>query len=98
VIATTRDKGGVDAATLVNKWVISIESDKRKRFVTTQRGAKQMTIRTNRFNKNDRQMIYHHLPVTCLSDSMISNARSIIGNKKLIKCCLLLMVRQEIFP
>jgi hypothetical protein len=38
VIATTREKGGVAAATLANNWGIGIEATKRTHLVTTQRG------------------------------------------------------------
>jgi hypothetical protein len=37
VVTTTRDKGGVDAATLANNRGIGIEVAKRTRIVTTQR-------------------------------------------------------------
>jgi hypothetical protein len=35
--ATTREKGGVDAATLANNWGICIEATKRTCLMTTQR-------------------------------------------------------------
>jgi hypothetical protein len=42
VVATTRDKGGIDAAILAKNWRIGIEASKRMRLVTTQRGTKRM--------------------------------------------------------
>jgi hypothetical protein len=58
VLATTRDKGGVDGAMLDNNWGIRIESAKRTRLVTTQRGMKMMIhpSLTKQFNTNDRQL------------------------------------------
>jgi hypothetical protein len=40
--ATMRDKGGVDAVTLVKNFGIGIEAAKRTRLVTTQRGVSKM--------------------------------------------------------
>jgi hypothetical protein len=37
-----RDKAGVDATTLANKWGIGIEAAKRTRLVTTQRGIRRI--------------------------------------------------------
>jgi hypothetical protein len=66
VVATTRDKGGVDAAMLANNWGIGIEAAKRTHLITTQRGIKRMIHPrfTKRFKTNDRQLIYRHLSIT----------------------------------
>jgi hypothetical protein len=66
VIATTIDKGGVDAETLANNWGIGIEAAKRTRLVTTQRGIARMIhpSLTKRFKTNDRQPRYHRLYIT----------------------------------
>jgi hypothetical protein len=34
-----------------------------------------------RFRKNDRQLRYRRLPVTCFTDTMFSNSKSIQGSK-----------------
>jgi hypothetical protein len=58
VIATTREKGGVDAATLAKNWEIGIESAKRARLVAAQSWVKRMIhpSLTKQFKRNDRQM------------------------------------------
>jgi hypothetical protein len=42
VNSETRDKGGVDAATLAKNWGVGIEAAKRTRLMTTQRGIRWM--------------------------------------------------------
>jgi hypothetical protein len=42
VKSETRDKGGIDAATLAKNWGIGIEAATRTRLVTTQRGIRRM--------------------------------------------------------
>jgi hypothetical protein len=81
VVATTRDKGGIDAATLANNWGIGIEAAKRTRLVTTQRGIKR-TIHpslTKRFKINDRQLRYRRLPIMMYTDTMYSTISSRTG-------------------
>jgi hypothetical protein len=58
VKSETRDKAGVDDATLANNWGIGIEAAKRTRLLTTQRGIRRMIQRsmTNQYNTNDRQL------------------------------------------
>jgi hypothetical protein len=65
VIATMRDKGGVDAATLASNWGIGIKASKRMHLVITQRGVKRMIhpSLTKRFKTNDQQMRYHRLHI-----------------------------------
>jgi hypothetical protein len=67
-----RDKAGVDAATLAKNWGIGIESVKRTRLVTTQRGIRRMIhpSLTKRYNTNDRQLRYRRLPFTMYTDTM----------------------------
>jgi hypothetical protein len=78
-----RDKAGVDAATLANKWGIGIEAAKRTRLVTTQRGIRRMIhpSLTKRYNMNDRQLIYLRLPVIMYTDIMFSTILSRQNNK-----------------
>jgi hypothetical protein len=57
--------------------------------VTTQRRVKR-TIHPSlsvRFRTNDRQLRYHCLPVTCLTDAMFSNSKSRQGNKAVQVFC-----------
>jgi hypothetical protein len=51
--------------------------------VTTQRGVKRMihTSLSVSFRTNDRQLRYCHLPLTCFTDTMFSNSKSIQGKK-----------------
>jgi hypothetical protein len=67
-----RDNTGVDAATLANNWGIGIETAKRTRLLTTQRGIRQMIhpSLTKRYKTNDRQLRYRRLPVTMSTDTM----------------------------
>jgi hypothetical protein len=84
-----RDKSGVDAVTLARnwgmarKWGIGIESAKRMRLVTTQRGIRRMIYPslTKRYITNDRQVWYHHLPVTMSTYTMYSTILSRQKNK-----------------
>jgi hypothetical protein len=78
-----RDGGGVDVATLANNFGIGIEASKRTRLVTTQMGVTRMIHLSFsvRFRTNDRQLRYRRLPVTCFTDTMFSNSKSIQGNK-----------------
>jgi hypothetical protein len=64
--ADIHDGGGVDVTTLANNFGIGIESSKRTRLVTTQRGVTRMIHPTLsvRFRTNDRQLRYRRLPVT----------------------------------
>jgi hypothetical protein len=66
------DGGGVDVATLAKNFGIGNESAKRTRLVTTQRGVKRIIhpSLSVRFRKNDRQMRYRRLPVTCFTDTI----------------------------
>jgi hypothetical protein len=77
VIETTRDKGGVDAATLANNWGIGIEATKRTRLVITQIGVKRMIhpSLTKRFKTHYRQLRYLRLPITCYTDTMYSTIK-----------------------
>jgi hypothetical protein len=79
-----RDKAGVDAATLANKWGIGIEAAKRTHLMTTQRGIRRMIhpSLTKRYKTNDRQLIYRRLPVTMYTDTMYSTILSIQKNKE----------------
>jgi hypothetical protein len=67
-----RDNAGVDAAKLAKNWGIGIETAKRTRLVTTQRGIRRMIhpSLTKRYNTNDRHLIYRRLPVTMYTDTM----------------------------
>jgi hypothetical protein len=78
-----RDKAGVDAATLANKWGIGIEASKRTRLVNTQRGIRRMIhpSLTKRYKTNDRQLRYRRLPVTMYTDTMYSTILSRQKNK-----------------
>jgi hypothetical protein len=78
-----RDKGGIDAATLVKNWGIGIEAAKRTRLVTTQRGIRRMVhpSLTKRYKTNDRQLRYRRLPVTMYTDTMYSTILSRQMNK-----------------
>jgi hypothetical protein len=73
-----RDKAGVDAATLAKNWGIGIESAKRKRLVTTQRGIRRMIHLSlkKRYKTNDRQLRYRHLPVTMFTETVYSTILS----------------------
>jgi hypothetical protein len=87
--ADMRDGGGVDVATLANNFGIGIEASKRTRLVTTQRGVTRM-IYPNlsvRFRTNDRQLRYRRLPVTCFTDTMLSNYNSRQDNKAVQVFC-----------
>jgi hypothetical protein len=70
--ADMRDGGGVDVETLAKNFGIGIEAAKRTLLVTTQRGVKRMIhpSLSVRFRKNDRQLRYRRLPVTCFTDKM----------------------------
>jgi hypothetical protein len=78
-----RDKAGVDAATLANKWGIGIEAANRTRLVTSQRGIRRMInpSLTKRYKTNDRQLRYLRLPVTMYTDTMYSTILSRQKNK-----------------
>jgi hypothetical protein len=84
VKSETRDKAGVDAATLANNWGIGIEAAKRTRLVTTQRGIIRMIqpSLTKLYNTNDRQLRYRRLPVTMFTDIMYSTLISRKHNKE----------------
>jgi hypothetical protein len=62
---------------------IGIEVAKRTRLVTTQRGVTLMIhpSLSVRFRKNDRQLRYRRLPVTCFTDTMFWNSKSRKGKK-----------------
>jgi hypothetical protein len=81
--------GGVYVATLANNFGIGIEVAKRTRLVTTQKGVKRMIhpSLSVMFRTNDRQLRYRWLPVTCFTDTMFSNSKSIQGNKAAQVCC-----------
>jgi hypothetical protein len=81
--ADMHDGGGVDVATLAKNFGIGIEAAKRTRLVTTQRGVKRMIhpSLSVRFRTNERQLRYCRLPVTCFTDTMLSNSKSRQGNK-----------------
>jgi hypothetical protein len=81
--ADIRDGGGVDVATLAKNFGIGIEAAKRTRLVTTQRGVKRMIhpSLSVRLRKNDRQLRYLRLPVTCFTHTMFSKSKSRQGNK-----------------
>jgi hypothetical protein len=83
VNATTREKCGFDAATLANNWGIWTEVANRTCLMTTQSGVKRMIhpSLTNWLNKNDLQLIYRCLPVTCFTDTIFSNTKSRVRNK-----------------
>jgi hypothetical protein len=83
VKSETRDKAGVDAATLVKNWGIGIDATKRTRIVNTQRGIRRMInpSLTKRYETNDRQLRYRRLPVTIYTDTMFSTILSRQGNK-----------------
>jgi hypothetical protein len=78
-----REKAGVDAAALANKWGIGLEAAKRTRLVTTQRGVRRMIhpTLTKRYKTNDRQLRYCRLPVTMYTDTMFSTILSRQDNK-----------------
>jgi hypothetical protein len=73
VIATTPEKGVVDAATLAKKWGIGIEA--AKRLVTTQMGVMRMIhpslIKWSK--KNNLQPRYRRWPGTGFTDTLLSN-------------------------
>jgi hypothetical protein len=77
------DKAGVDAATLAKNWGIGLEAAKRTRLVTTQRGTIRMIHQslTKKYKINDRQLIYHRLPVTLYTATMLSTIISRQKNK-----------------
>jgi hypothetical protein len=79
----TRNKAGVDAATLAKNWGIGIEASKRTRLVTTQRGIRRMIhpSLTKQYKKNDRQLRYRRLPVGMYTDTMYSTIISRQDNK-----------------
>jgi hypothetical protein len=81
--ADMRDGGGVDVATLAKNFGIGIETAKRTRLMTTQRGGKRMIhpLLSVRFRTNDRQLRYLRLHVTCFTDTMFSKSKSRQGNK-----------------
>jgi hypothetical protein len=78
-----RNKAGVDAETLAKHWGIGIEAAKRMRLVTTQRGIRRMIhpSLTKQYKTNDRQKLYHRLPVTMYTDTMFSTILSRQDNK-----------------
>jgi hypothetical protein len=78
-----REKAGVDAATLAKTWGIGLEATKRTRLVTTQRGVSRMIhpSLTKRYKTNDRQLLYHCLPLTMYTDKMFSTILSKQDNK-----------------
>jgi hypothetical protein len=78
-----RDKAGIDAATLANKWGIVIEAAKRTRLVTTQMGIRRMIhpSLTKIYNTHYRQLRYRRLPVTMYTDTMYSTILSRQMNK-----------------
>jgi hypothetical protein len=78
-----RDKAGVDAAKLANKWGIGIEAAKRTRLVTTKRGIRSMIhpSLTKWYKTNDRKMRYRRLPITMFTDTMYSTILSRKQNK-----------------
>jgi hypothetical protein len=79
----TRDKAGVDAATLAKNWGIGLEAAKKTRLVTTQRGIRRMInpSLTKRYKTNERQLRYRLLPVTMYTDTMFSTILSRQKNK-----------------
>jgi hypothetical protein len=83
VVATTREKGSIDAATLAKNWGIRIEAAERTRIVTTQRGIQWMIhpSLTKRLKTNDSQLRYHRLPITMYTDTMYSTIASRTGHK-----------------
>jgi hypothetical protein len=83
LITTTRDKGGVDAATLTNNSRIGIEAAKMMCLVATLRGITRMIhpSLTKRFKTNDTQLIYRRLHITCYTDNMHSTIKTRTGNK-----------------
>jgi hypothetical protein len=83
VVATTRDKGGVDAATLAKNWGIGIEAATSAHLVTTQMGIRKMIhpCLTRRFKTNDRQLRYPRLPIMMYTDTMYSTIASRTENK-----------------
>jgi hypothetical protein len=87
--ATMRDKGGVDAVTLVKNFGIGIEAAKIMRLVTTQRGVRKMIHASlnTRYKTNDRHLRYRRLPVTIFPDTMYSTILSRQGNKATQICC-----------
>jgi hypothetical protein len=78
-----RDKAEVDAATLAKNWGIGIESAKRTRLLTTQRGIGRMmhTSLTKRYKTNYRKLRYRRLPVTMYTVTMFSTILSRQDNK-----------------
>jgi hypothetical protein len=78
-----RDKAGIDAATLAKNWGIGIESAKRTRLVTTQRGIRRMIhpSLTKIYKTNDREPRYRRLPVKMNTDTIYSTILSIQKNK-----------------
>jgi hypothetical protein len=66
ITADMRDGGGVDVATLANKFGIGIETANKTRLVTTQRGVERMIHPSIslRCRTDDRHLRYRLLPVT----------------------------------
>jgi subtilase family serine protease len=83
VKSETRDKVGIDAATLAKNWGIGIEAATSTRLVTTKRGIRRMVhpSLTKRYKTNDRQLRYRRLPVAMYTDTMYSTILSIQMNK-----------------
>jgi hypothetical protein len=83
MVVTTRDKGGVGAATLANNWGIGIEAAKRTRLVTNQKGIQYMIhpCFTNILTTNDRQLRYRRLHITLYTDTMYSTIKSRTENR-----------------
>jgi hypothetical protein len=80
--ADMRDGGGVDVATLANKFGIGFEAAKRTRLMTTQRGIQRMIhpSLSVRFRTNDRHLRCRRPPLTCFTDTMFSISKSRQGN------------------
>jgi hypothetical protein len=74
MVATTRDKGSIDAATLVKNWGIGIEAAKRTLLVNTQRGVTRMIhpSLTKMFKPNNGHLRYCHLTIMMYNDTIHS--------------------------
>jgi hypothetical protein len=81
--AKMRDKGGVDAVTLVKNFGIGIEAAKRTHLMTTQMGLTKIIHPSinKRYKTNDRQLRYRRLPVTLFTNTIYSTVLSRQGNK-----------------
>jgi hypothetical protein len=71
----TRDKAGVDAATLANNWGIGVEAAKRTRLVTTQRVLKNGT----------RPMTGSYDTVACQSQCLLTSCTQQLSQGKITK-------------